>query len=438
MPSLSELLRSALSRFRSATSVDRRAVEELIRGIQRALLIADVNVELVKRISDRIRERAFLEKAPPGISRRDHVLRVVYEELVRLLGEKPAEIKIEKKPYVIMAVGIQGTGKTTSVAKIANYLKKLGYRVAVVCADTYRPGAADQLRQLLDGREIPVYHEAGADAADIARKGVERFSSNGYDVILIDTAGRHRSQEDLMREMEVLRREIKPDEVMLIVDATIGQMAGEHAKAFHKAAPVGSIVLTKMDTSARGGGALSAVAETGARIKFIGTGEKLEDIELFNPRGYVGRLLGIGDLEGILERIRLAELEVSEEKAKQLLRGEFTLEEFVKQLKEVRKMGPLSKLLSRLPIPGLPDLPQDSLREAEEKIERWWAIIHSMTAEEKADPSVLNSSRIRRIARGAGVMERDVKELVKQYKLTRKLMKRARKAPHKLMGLRMS
>ena len=438
MASLSELLRKAISKFRSATSVDKKAVEELIRDIQRALLIADVNVELVKRLSDGIRERAFLEKAPPGISRRDHVIKVVYEELVKLLGEKPAELEISKKPYVVMAVGIQGTGKTTSIAKIANYLKRMGYRVGVICADTYRPGAHEQLRQLLDGRGIPVFYQEGLDAVEIARRGVQHFSSNGFDVILIDTAGRHRSQEDLMEEVKRLQEEIKPDEVMLIIDATIGQMAGAHAKAFHEVAPIGSIVLTKMDTSARGGGALSAVAETGAKIKFIGTGEKIEDIELFNPRGYVGRLLGIGDIESILERIKLAEVEVSEEKAKEFLRGEFSLEDFVKQLKEVRKMGPLSKLLSKLPIPGLPDLPQDSLREAEEKIEKWWAIIHSMTQEEKLDPNILDSSRIRRIARGAGVMEKDVKELVKQYKLMKKLMKKVKKAPHRLLGLRMT
>lgn len=432
MPSLSEMLRSALSKFRSAATVDKRTIEELVRDVQRALLMADVSVELVKRISDRIRERAFPREMPPGISRREYVIKVVYEELVKLLGERPAEIKISKKPYVIMAVGIQGTGKTTSVAKIANYLKRLGYRVAVVCADTYRPGAYEQLKQLLDGRDIPVFHE-GSDAVEIARKGVRRFSEDGFDVILIDTAGRHKSQEELMREMRMLQESIRPDEVMLIVDATIGQAAGEHARAFHQTAPVGSIVLTKMDTSARGGGALSAIAETGATIKFIGTGEKLEDIELFNPRGYVGRLLGIGDLEGLLEKVRLAELEVSEERAKKMLRGEFTLEEFVSQLREVRKMGPLSKLLSRLPLPGMPDIPQDSLREAEEKIEKWWAIVQSMTPEERRDPSILNSSRVRRIARGAGVSEGDVKALLRQYKLTKKLMKRARKAPHRLL-----
>ena len=434
MPSLSEMLRKALSKFTSASSVDKRTIEELIRDLQRALLMADVNVELVKKLSDRIRERAFLEKAPPGISRRDHVVKVVYDELVKLLGEKPAKLEIRKKPYVIMAVGIQGTGKTTSIAKIANYLKKSGYSVGVICADTYRPGAYEQLKQLLNGREIPVFHLDGADAVEIARRGIEHFKSLGVDVILIDTAGRHRSQEALMEEMKNLQKEVKPDEVILIIDATIGQMAGEHAKAFHKVAPVGSIVLTKMDTSARGGGALSAVAETGAKIKFIGTGEKLEDIELFNPSGYVGRLLGLGDIEGLLERIRLAEIEVSKEKAEEFLRGEFTLEDFVNQLKSVRKTGPLSKLLTRLPIPGFPDLPQDAFREMEKKIDKWTAIIQSMTEEEKRDPSILNASRVRRIARGAGVAERDVKDLIKQYKLTKKLMKRAKRAPTKLLS----
>ncbi|MDW8021487.1 MAG: signal recognition particle protein Srp54 [Nitrososphaerota archaeon] len=432
MPSLSEMLRKALSKFTSASSVDKRVVEELIRDLQRALLMADVNVELVKKLSDNIRERAFLERAPPGISRKDHVIKVVYEELVKLLGEGPARIEIKKKPYVIMMVGIQGTGKTTSIAKIANYLKKMGYRVGVVCADTYRPGAYEQLKQLLSGRDIAVFHLEDVDAVKIAREGVKYFESNGFDVILIDTAGRHKSQEALMEEMRMLQEGIRPDEVMLIIDATIGQMAGAHAKAFHQVAPVGSIVLTKMDTSARGGGALSAVAETGAKIKFIGTGEKLDDVELFNPKGYVGRLLGLGDIEGLLERIRIAEIEVSEEKAREFLRGEFTLEDFVKQLREVRKMGPLSKLLSKLPIPSMPELPSDALREAEEKIEKWSAIIQSMTVEERSDPSILNASRVRRIARGAGVSEKDVKDLIRQYKLMKKLMKAAKRAPQRL------
>lgn len=433
MPSLGEMLRKAISRLTSASSVDKRVVEELVRDLQRALLIADVNVELVQSLSENVRRRALEEKVPSGISRKEQLIKIVYEELVKLLGEEAAKLSIPKKPYVIMMVGIQGTGKTTTVAKLANYLKKSGYSVGVVCADTYRPGASEQLQQLLRGRDIPVYWEESRDAVEIARRGVEKLRERGIEVILIDTAGRHRSQETLMEEMKQMQKAVKPDEIILIVDATIGQQAGTHAKAFHDATPIGSIILTKIDTSAKGGGALSAVASTGARIKFLGTGEKIEDIELFNPRGYVGRLLGLGDIEGLLEKIRLAEVEISEQRAKAFLKGEFTLEQFVKQLREMRKAGPLSKLLSKLPIPGMPEIPREAAAQAEKQIDKWSAIIQSMTSEEKADPHILNSSRIKRIARGAGVSERDVKTLLKQYKMTKKLMKAAKRAPQKLL-----
>ena len=433
MPSLGEMLRKALERLRSASSVDRRVVEELVREIQRALLMADVEVSLVQQLSENIRKRALSEKVPPGISRRDHIVKVVYEELVKTLGKEPAELEIKKKPYVIMMVGIQGTGKTTTVAKLANYLTKNGYKVGVVCADTYRPGAREQLQQLLSGLGVKIYWENDDDAVGIAKRGVERLSGDGVDVILIDTAGRHRSQESLMEEMKSMQKAVKPDEVALIIDATIGQQAGTHAKAFHDATRVGSIILTKMDTSARGGGALSAIAATGARIKFLGTGEKLDDIELFNPRGFVGRLLGLGDIEGLLEKIRLAEIKMGEKQAQAFLKGEFTLEQFVNQLKEMRKTGPFSKLLSRLPIPGMADIPNEAAEQAEKQIDKWHAIILSMTEEERRDPHILNSSRIKRIARGAGVTERDVKALIKQYKLTKKLMRTAKRTPHKIL-----
>ena len=433
MPSLGEMLRRAISKLTSASSVDKRVVEELVRDLQRALLMADVNVELVQSLSENVRRRALGEKVPPGISRKEQLIKIVYEELVKLLGEEAARLSIPKKPYVIMMVGIQGTGKTTTVSKLANYLKRNGYSVGVVCADTYRPGASKQLQQLLHGRDIPVYWEESKDAVEIARRGVEKLRESGADVILIDTAGRHRSQETLMEEMKQMQKAVKPDEIILIVDATIGQQAGAHAKAFHDATPIGSIILTKVDTSAKGGGALSAVAATGAKIKFLGTGERIEDIELFNPRRYVGRLLGLGDIEGLLEKIRLAEVEMSEQQAKAFLKGEFTLEQFVKQLRDMRKAGPLSKLLAKLPIPGMPEIPREAAAQAEKQIDRWSAIIQSMTSEERADPHILNSSRIKRIARGAGVSERDVKALLKQYKMTKKLMKAAKRAPQKLL-----
>jgi len=251
-------------------------------------------------------------------------------------------------------------------------------------------------------------------------------------VILIDTAGRHRDQSALMKEMEELQRAIRPDDVVLIIDATIGQQAGAQAEAFHRAAPVGWIILTKMDTSARGGGALSAIAATGAPIYFIGTGERIEEFEPFDPPRFVARLLGIPDIESIVERVKLAEVQLTKEEAKAILSGHFTLQDMVKQIKEMRKAGPLDKLLRMIPIPGMQTLPEDQLEKLEEQAKHWEAIINSMTREEREDPGLIDSSRARRIARGAGVAEREVKQLVKQYFEAKRMMKSIRRAKHKL------
>ncbi|MEN2975394.1 MAG: signal recognition particle receptor subunit alpha [Candidatus Caldarchaeales archaeon] len=428
-------MKKTISKFRSSTTVDEKTVNELIRDLQRSLLIGDVNVELVQKISENVRRRALEERVPPGLSRKDQVIKIVYEELVKLLGEEPAKLQIPRdRRFILMMVGIQGFGKTTSTAKLAYYLKKNEYRVGVICADTYRPGACDQLEQLLSGTDIPVYRsDGGKDPVDIVKKGLEKLTLDGVKVILIDTAGRHRSQETLMEEIRILQEEIKPDEVMLVIDAGIGQQAGIHAKAFHEVAPIGSIFLTKMDTSAKGGGALSAVSMTGAKIKFLGTGEKIDEIELFNPSGYVGRLLGLGDIEGLIERFRLAELEMDKERIEAIVSGEFTLEQFVKQLKDIRKAGPLSKLISKLPLLRMPNIPDEALRDVEKKIKKWDAIISSMTIEERKDIHLLNSSRIRRIARGSGVSEKDVKDLIKQYRLAKKFMKTFKRIPKKFL-----
>ncbi|MCS6787866.1 MAG: signal recognition particle receptor subunit alpha [Aigarchaeota archaeon] len=426
---LGEALRAAVSRFVGKPLADREAVEELVRGIQRALLMADVRVELVKELSDRIRERSERERPPPGISRKDVVLKVVYEELVNLLGGKSSGWKRpQERPHVAMVVGIQGSGKTTTVAKIANYLRSNGVKVGVVGADTYRPAALEQLRQLLSPKGIPVYgEEDGRDAVGIAARGVERLKGMGCEFILIDTAGRHRDQESLMREMEEMARAVRPNSVALVIDGTIGQAAGPQAEAFHRTTPIGWIVVTKLDTSARGGGALSAVAATGAPIRFIGTGERVEDIEPFDPESFVARLLGMPDLKSVVERVRMAELSVSEEEAKRILRGTFTLEDMIRQLREVRKAGPLGKFLSSLPIPGLPKVPEEELAKLEEQVKKFEAIYNSMTPEERRDPTIIDSSRARRIARGAGVREGDVKRLVKQYLEARRLMKAAKR-----------
>ena len=437
LASLGRALKDVFAKFLSAPSADRKAVEELVRGIQRSLLMADVKVELVQMLSNRIREKALTERLPPGVSRKDHVIRVVYEELTSLLGPKPPKFTTGgKKPYVIMLLGIQGTGKTTTAAKLANYLKANGYKVGVVCADTYRPAAYAQLRQLLDPRGIPVYGEPdGQDPVRIALNGIETFRKQGADVIVVDTAGRHRQQDELMEEMHRLEKEIKPDENILVIDGTIGQQAGVHAAAFHKAAPVGSIIVTKLDTSAKGGGVLSAVAETGATVRFVGVGERLEDFEPFNPGGYIASILGIPDVESLVERVKLAELTVDEQKIKSMLTGKFTLEDMVNQLSSLTKLGPLRKIIAKLPLPGMAELSENDLEKAEERIKKWSAIVKSMTAEEKANPSIMDGSRIRRVARGAGVLERDVRELLKNYQASRKMLK-DRKLRHMLKQAR--
>jgi signal recognition particle subunit SRP54 len=419
---LGSSLYDALKKVFRASVVDEATVKELVRDIQRALLQADVNVQLVLDISKQIEERALKEKVPPGISRREHVIKVVYEELTRFVGEKPVPIKMEPgKKQILMLVGIQGSGKTTTAAKLARYFQKRGLKPALICADTYRPGAYAQLQQLANRINVPVYGDLKAkDPFKVVFEGLKQFSDK--DLIIVDTAGRHKEERELIKEMKTLEKNIKPDEVMMVIDGTIGQQALIQAKAFHEATPIGAILVTKLDGSARGGGALSAVAATGAPIKFIGTGEKTEDIEPFIPSRFVGRLLGMGDLETLLEKVREAEIKVPEKKAKAILSGKFTLTDMYEQFEAFKSMGPFRKVLKMLP--GMSyDIPEDKLNMAEEHLEKWRVIIQSMRPEEKENPKMFNSSRVRRVARGSGTSEKDVKGLLKQYVMMRRMLK---------------
>jgi signal recognition particle subunit SRP54 len=419
---LGSSLTGAIKKLFRAGVVDEAAVKELVRDIQRALLQADVNVKLVLDISKRIEDRALKEKVPPGISRREHVIKVVYEELTRFVGDKPVPIKMEPgKKKILMLVGIQGSGKTTHAAKLARYFLKKGLKPALICADTYRPGAYAQLQQLANRINIPIFGDVKAkDPVKVVNEGLKQFSDK--ELIIVDTAGRHKEEKELIKEMKNLEKKIKPDEVMMVIDGTIGQQALIQAQTFHEATPIGSILVTKLDGSARGGGALSAVAATGAPIKFIGTGEKVEDIEQFIPSRFVGRLLGMGDLETLLEKVHEAEIKVPQKKAKAILSGKFTLTDMYEQFEAVKGMGPFRKIFKMLP--GMSyDVPDDMLNMAEDRLEKWRVIIQSMRPEEKDNPKLLNSSRVRRVARGSGTTERDVKDLLKQYVMMRKMMK---------------
>ena len=434
---LSSSLTDAIKKLFKAGVVDEAAVKELVRDIQRALLQADVNVQLVLQISKRIEERALNEKVPPGISRREHVIKVVYEELTRFVGDKPVPIKMEAgKRKIIMLVGIQGSGKTTHAAKLARYYQKRGLKPAMICADTFRPGAYAQLQQLAARINVPIYGDPKAkDPIKVVKEGLKQFPDK--DLIIVDTSGRHKEEKDLIKEMKDLEKNIKPDEVIMVIDGTIGQQALVQAKTFHEATPIGAIIVTKLDGSSRGGGALSAVAATGAPIKFIGTGEKIEDVEAFIPSRFVGRLLGMGDLETLLEKVHDAEIKVPQKKAKEILSGNFTLTDMYEQFEAVKKMGPFSKVLSMLPGMSSSNLPPEMLNTAEGRLDKWRVIIQSMTPNERENPKLLNSSRAKRIARGSGTTEKEVKELLKQYIMMRKMLKmfkRKKKLPFGLGG----
>jgi len=423
---LGSSISAALKKLFGAAVVDEAAVKELVRDIQRGLLQADVNVQLVLNISRRIEDRALKEELPPGISRKEHVVKVVYEEITRFLGEKPVPFKIEPgKRRVIMLVGIQGSGKTTTAAKLARFLQKRGLKPAIICVDTFRPGAFDQLKQLADSINIPVYRDPESkNPIKIAQRGLDNFQKR--DVVLIDTSGRHKEEKNLIEEMKRLERSIKPDEVMLVIDGTIGQQAATQAKAFHDVTPIGSILVAKLDGSARGGGALSAVAAIGSPIKFIGIGEKIGDIEAFVPSRFVGRLLGMGDLESLIEKVKEAEIKIPEKKAKRMLSGKFTLTDMYEQFEAMKNMGPFKRLLKMLP--GMSyNIPEEMIDMAQDRLERWRIIIQSMTPKERETPKILSSSRVRRVARGSGTSEKEVKELVQQYNMMRRMMKQLRR-----------
>ena len=432
LETLGKSLREAVKKLLGKSIVDEAAVKELIRDLQRVLLQSDVNVKLVFELSKRVEEKALKEALPPGISRKEHIIKVLYDELTKILGEKPAEIDFAKeKKKVIMLVGIQGSGKTTGAVKIARFYQKRGLKTALICADTYRLGAYSQLQQLASKIGIPVYWEENSKAEEIALHGKEKFIKEGYDLIIIDTAGRHKNENELMEEMRRLTELVKPDEVMLVIDGTIGQQAYTHAEAFNKSTNIGSIYVTKLDGSARGGGALSAIAATGAKIKFIGVGEDIEDIEPFVPSKFVGRLLGMGDLEALLEKIKEVEESLTKKEAKAILEGKFTLKDLYNQMNALKRMGPLKKLWKMLP--GGVEIPEDQIEIIEKKLGAWRVIIQSMTKEEIEDPKIIDSSRIKRIARGSGRTEKEVKELINQYFNMKRMIKTLKRRKALLM-----
>ncbi len=423
-----EGIRNALSKFLRSDKYE-KAVGEFVKDLQKELIKADVNIRVVVDISKKIKERALNEEPPLGVSRREWFITIVYDELTKLFGgDKKPSVKPGKKPWVILLVGLQGSGKTTTAAKLAYYYKLEGYRVGLVSADTYRPAAYDQLKQLGDMIGVPVYGEPGnRDAVEIARKGVEYFIDKGFDIIIIDTAGRHHREDTLLEEMKEISKTVKPDEVILVIDAAIGQQAYNIAKKFHESTPIGSIIVTKLDGTAKGGGALSAVAATNARIKFIGTGEKIDELEVFYPPRFIARILGMGDIESLVEKVKRMKIEFTEKDIEDFITGKLNMRLIYKQLINLRKLGPLRKILQMIPGLGLKVPFEVDPRELEEKVSKWIAVINSMTYEELDKPEIIDRHRMRRIAIGAGVDTETVKELLRQYELMKKFTKQLRR-----------
>lgn len=420
---LGEVLRKATDKIANAIFLDKNMVDGIVRDLQRALIEADVNIILVKQITDKIK-KAALDERIKGVEKKEHIIKLLHDELVDILGEYK-QLKLEKGQNRIMLLGLYGAGKTTTVAKLGNYFAKRGNKVALLGLDVHRPAAKEQLKQLAAQNNLTAFVDM--DEND-AIKTYKKLSSElkKYDLVLIDTAGRHNLDKELIDEIKALEKEIKPTETILIMPADIGQAAKQQAEDFKKALDITGVIVTRMDSTAKGGGALTACAETKASVYFIATGEKINDIEEFNPESFLSRLLGMGDLETLIEKIHSVTGE-TEQKAiqKKIQEGKISLEDVIEQVKSMNQLGGLEKIKSLIPGIGKAKLPDTALETQQSKVSKWEHILKSMTKEERENPDIFEKqpSRVSRVAKGAGVNNIDVKSLLKQYKMLSDMIK---------------
>ncbi|MAG16361.1 signal recognition particle protein [Candidatus Woesearchaeota archaeon] len=420
---LGESLKNTLQKVAKSVFVDDRLINELVKDIQRALLQSDVNVQLVFKLSKDIKERALKEEVPSGITQKEHLIKIVYDELVKFLGEKESEIKTDKKNTKIMLLGLFGSGKTTTAGKLARYFQKRGLKLALVQLDVYRPAAFEQLKQLGEQINVPVFGDKKEKNPLKIYNSVKKELSK-FDVVIIDTAGRDALSNALIKELKELGKKIQPEESLLVMSADIGQAAQKQAEAFHEAKTITGVIVTKLEGTAKGGGALTSCAATGAKVKFIGIGEKTEDLERFVPERFVGRLLGMGDLDTLLEKANEA---ISEEEAqdmgKKFLKGDFNLLDLYEQMQTMKKMGSLSKIVEMVPGFGQLKLPKEMLDVQEGKLQKWKIAMASMSKKELENPEIIDSERIDRISKGSGIPASEIRELIKQHKQSKKMVK---------------
>jgi len=421
-------LNEVFDRLKKRGKLSEADVDSAMREVRLALLEADVHYSVVKAFIARVRERAVGTEVSKALNPGQQVIKIVNEELIATLGE-PAPLNLSgEKPRMIMLVGLQGSGKTTAAGKLARFLRSRGERVYLVAGDPYRPAAAEQLQTLGRQLDVPVFFETGIQPPDLAKRAFEKARNGGYTAVIVDTAGRSQLDESLMAELQAIARNVPPAETLLIVDAMIGQEALHVAEGFQSAIPLTGMIMTKMDGDSRGGAAISIRSVTGIPIKFIGTGEKLDALEAFQPERVASRILGMGDVLGLIEKAEAAfDVQQAQKQAERLAKGQFTLEDLAEMMRSSKKMGPMSQMVDMLPGDMGKAARNISPEDMERQFKRTEAIISSMTPTERNDPDVLNASRRRRIAAGAGTDVQEVNRLIKQFREMQKLMKMVQK-----------
>jgi len=422
---LGSILKKSIDKISSAIFLNKALIDSIIKDLQRALIMADVNIALVKEISDKIRKEG--EKNIKGIEKKEQLIKLLNDEITRILGGERKELTLGKKD-TIMFVGLYGTGKTTTISKIALWYKKRGKKVALLGLDVHRPAASEQLEQLGKKIEVPVFIDKNTKNPETIYEKYKKELEK-YDLILVDTAGRDALEESLIKEIKKISEKVKPTHTILVIAADIGQTAKTQASKLKESANVDGVIITRMDSSAKAGGALTACYEVNAPVYFIGTGEKPNDIEIFNPQNFVSRLLGMGDLESLLEKVRSATDEKTQKKTMERLQeGKFTLTDFYEQIKSMQSLGPLSKIKDLIPGMGKAKIPDEIMGTQEEKMKRWKYAIDSMTPQERENPEILEkeTARLSRIAKGSGTTTSEIRQLLKQYKMIKELAKGAK------------